>query len=86
MPEWIRCRDPQTGHEFDVLAHNTGRGVEPIPGYPPNKGPNAAPRPAKHCTDKAGQPASPRPRKTRAAPEPPPEMAATPPIPEEELP
>lgn len=60
MPEWIRCRDDTTGHEVDVDARSLRAGLTPIPGYPPNSGPGATPRPAKHHVDKAGRPARPR--------------------------
>lgn len=61
MPTWLRCRDRETGHEFDLapddirIAEDT---VEVLKGYPENAGLTARPRPAKHRVDKAGQPLS----------------------------
>lgn len=58
MPTWLRCRDHDTGHEFDLhendLRVRTGR-VEVLEDYPPNTGSTARPRPAKHRTTKAGR-------------------------------
>lgn len=61
MPKWIRVRDTQTGHTFDidarVLKHR--RGVEPIDDperWPDVEGPRAAPRPAKPFVNKDGRP------------------------------
>lgn len=83
MPDWIRCVDDSTGHEVDVDARSLRPGLTPIPGYPPNSGPGAVPRPAKHRVDLAGRPA--RLRASRPRANPPTETAATPP-PETELP
>lgn len=34
---WVWCKDPTTGHRFDVLASRLPRrGAEPVPGYPLN--------------------------------------------------
>ena len=59
MPTWVRCRDRDTGHEYDLAENDlrvrTGR-VEVITGYPTNSGTTARPRPAKHRTDKSGRP------------------------------
>lgn len=82
MPDWVRCRDDTTGHEVDVHAQSLRPGLTPIPGYPPNSGPGAIPRPAKHHVDKAGKPARPR---TAKQIDPPPPEAATP-EPDKELP
>lgn len=61
MPKWIRVRDTQTGHTFDVeervLEHR--RGVEPVNDperWPDVEGPRAAPRPAKPYVTKDGRP------------------------------
>lgn len=62
MPEWLWCRDPETGHCFDLdpsdirIAEGT---VEVVKGYAENKGLTAQPRPAKHNVDKAGMPSTP---------------------------
>lgn len=58
---WIRVRDKETGHEYDVAD----RGYDPDlhtkvnapKQYPDLSGPTARPRPARLRTDKAGQPA-----------------------------
>jgi hypothetical protein len=59
VPTWVRCRDRDTGHEYDLaekdLRVRTGR-VEVLAGYPTNSGTTARPRPAKHRTDKSGRP------------------------------
>jgi hypothetical protein len=60
MPTYIRCRDDCTGHEFDVDERSLRAGLTPIAGYPPNSGPGARPRPAKHRVAKDGKPARPR--------------------------
>lgn len=59
MPTWIRVRDTNTGHEYDLRedAVPATPGVEVVAGYPTNSGPGARPRPAKHRTTKAGRPA-----------------------------
>lgn len=61
MPKWIRVKDPETGHEFDVAPNNVllknGK-VEELEDYPPNEGTNARPRATKYRVDKAGQPLS----------------------------
>lgn len=61
MPKWIRVRDTQTGHTFDldarVLKHR--RGVEPVNDperWPDLEGPRAVPRPAKPYVGKDGKP------------------------------
>jgi hypothetical protein len=66
MPTWIRVRDPKTGHEFDINEQSLGvsAGLEVLEGYPPNSGPGAHPRPAKHYVGKDGQPTKPGPRTT----------------------
>lgn len=60
MPKWIRVRDVQTGHTFDVearaLSHR--RGVEPVNDperWPDLEGPRARPRPAKPYVGKDGK-------------------------------
>lgn len=68
MPTWIRVRDKQTGHEYDVApnAHAIRSGaVEVLADYPKNSGLTARPRPVKHRTSKAGKPAT---RKQAAQP------------------
>lgn len=59
-PRWVRVRDKDTGHEYDIApsvfdpaAHT--RLNAPV-AYPDLYGDTARPRPAKHRTDKAGQP------------------------------
>lgn len=59
MPTWLRVRDRDTGHEYDL--HERDRRVrlglvDVLPRYPPNTGASARPRPAKHRTDKSGRP------------------------------
>lgn len=61
MPKWIRVKDAQTGHTFDVdaraLEHR--RGVEPVNDperWPDVEGPRAVPRPAKPYVNKDGRP------------------------------
>lgn len=63
MPKWIRVRDTQTGHTFDVeasaLPHR--RGVEPVDDperWPDVEGARAVPRPAKPYVGKDGRPRS----------------------------
>lgn len=60
MPKWIRVRDTQTGHTFDLdsraLEHR--RGVEPVNDperWPDVEGPRAVPRPAKPFVGKDGK-------------------------------
>jgi hypothetical protein len=59
VPTWIRVRDPKTGHEYDLAepAVAATPDVEVIADYPPNAGPSARPRPAKHRVDKGEPPA-----------------------------
>lgn len=49
---WVRVKDPETGHEYDV--HRTGdfTGVQILGDYPANNGKNA--RPMKPRTEKDG--------------------------------
>lgn len=64
MPTWVRCRDRETGHEFDLSPEDiriADDAVEVLKDYPPNTGLTAQPRPAKHRVDKAGQPLTPPP-------------------------
>jgi hypothetical protein len=69
VPIWIRCRDDQTGHEFDATPQQSTRpGVTPIDGYPPNSGPGAKPRPAKAFVGKSGRRAAPKRKTQRPAP------------------
>lgn len=60
MPKWVRCRDRDTGHEYDLspndLRVRDGR-VEVLEDYPPNQ--TDRPRRAKHRIDKAGRPRRP---------------------------
>jgi hypothetical protein len=61
MPEWVRCRDRDTGHEFDLSPEDIrvqDGSVEVLKDYPENSGLTAQPRPAKYRVDKSGQPAS----------------------------
>lgn len=51
---WLRVRDPETGHEYDL--HESAMidpGLVVLEDYPPNNTDVA--RPAKHRTDLAGQ-------------------------------
>lgn len=62
MPEWVRCRDRDTGHEFDLSPEDIrvqDGSVEVLKDYPENSGLTAQPRPAKYRVDKAGQPVAP---------------------------
>lgn len=65
MPTWVRCRDRETGHEFDlqtepILDYRLEKDlVEVLKDYPENTGLTALPRAAKHRVDKAGNPSSP---------------------------
>jgi hypothetical protein len=70
MPTYIRVRSTSTGHEYDCDERALRPGMEPIPGYPPNTGPGARPRPAKHRVDKAGRPARRRTTPDPASPPP----------------
>lgn len=59
MPEWVRCRDRDTGHEFDLSPEDIrvqDGSVEVLEDYPENTGLTAQPRPAKYRVDKSGQP------------------------------
>lgn len=59
MPEWVRCRDRDTGHEFDLSPEDIrvqDGSVEVLEDYPENASSTAQPRPAKYRVDKAGQP------------------------------
>lgn len=59
MPKWVRCRDRETGHEFDLqeqdirIEENT---VEVLKDYEPNESSTARPRPPKHRVGKDGLP------------------------------
>lgn len=51
MPTWIRCKDPETGHEFDLSDEDlrvTDGSVEVIKDYPENTGLTAQPRAPKY--------------------------------------
>lgn len=55
MAAWVRVRDKDTGHEYDLSARDSRvkHGVvEVLNDYPPNTG--RSPRPAKHRTTKTG--------------------------------
>jgi hypothetical protein len=59
MPEWVRCRDLDTGHEFDLSPEDIrvqDGSVEVLKDYPENKGLTAQARAPKFRVDKAGQP------------------------------
>lgn len=62
MPRFTRVRDRDTGHEYDVppsaFDPDVHVKVNAPSRYPDLSGPGARPRPAKHRTDKAGQPAT----------------------------
>lgn len=61
MPTWLRVRDNTTGHEFDRTPRQVkalGDAVTVLDKYPPNDGPGARPRPAKHRVTKAGKSAT----------------------------
>lgn len=63
MPVWLRCRDKDTGHEFDLSPEDiriADGSVEVLTDYPENSSSTARPRPAKHRVDKAGQPHTPQ--------------------------
>lgn len=60
MPKWIRVRDTQTGHTFDLEARalERRRGVEPVNDperWPDIEGPRVHPRPAKPFVGKDGR-------------------------------
>lgn len=60
MPEWVRCRDRGTGHEFDLSPDDIrvlDGSVEVLKDYPENKGLTAQARAPKFRVDKAGKPA-----------------------------
>lgn len=62
MPEWVRCRDRDTGHEFDLSPEDIrvqDGSVEVLKDYPENASSTAQPRPAKYRVDKSGQPVMP---------------------------
>jgi hypothetical protein len=69
VPTWIRCRDPDTGAQFDVHPRSIRPGASPIAGYPTNSGPAAKARPAKPFRAKDGNPSQPKQRRP-TAPEP----------------
>lgn len=51
MPTWLRCRDRETGHEFDLAPEDIRieqDTVEVLKDYPENSGLTAQPRPAKY--------------------------------------
>jgi hypothetical protein len=59
MPTWVRCRDKDTGHEYDLSAEDPRvlEGVvEVLEDYPENSGLTAQPRPAKHRFEWPAQP------------------------------
>ena len=59
MPTWLRCRDRETGHEFDLAPEDIRieeGTVEVLKDYPENSSETAQPRAAKHRVDKAGNP------------------------------
>jgi hypothetical protein len=61
MPEWVRCRDRDTGHEFDLSPEDIrvqDGSVEVLEDYPENASSTAQPRPAKYRVDKSGLPVS----------------------------
>jgi hypothetical protein len=59
MPEWVRVRDKDTGHEYDVAPSAVRDDAhEVLEDYPPNSGTTARPRPPKHRVDKDGKPAT----------------------------
>lgn len=62
MPSFVRVRDKVTGHEYDLAAGafdpDKHARVNAPKQYPDLSGPAARPRPVKHRTDKAGQPAN----------------------------
>jgi hypothetical protein len=61
MPTWVRCRDRETGHEFDLAPEDiriADDSVEVLKDYPEVSGLTAQPRPPKHRVDKAGQSAN----------------------------
>lgn len=84
MPTWIRVRDETTGHEIDIHPASLRPGLVELTDYPPNTGPDARPRPAKHRVAKNGSTATPRTRRRDTPPDeqpttpPPPPSAATP--------
>lgn len=54
MTTFVRVRDRDTGHEYDVAEQAVDKAVhEVLKGYPTSD----RARPAKHRTDKAGRPA-----------------------------
>lgn len=60
MPEWVRCRDRDTGHEFDLSPEDIrvqDGSVDVLEDYPENTGLTAQPRAPKYRVDKAGKPA-----------------------------
>ena len=62
--EFVRVRDKDTGHEYDVAASAVDpKAHEVLTDYPPNL--TGIARPAKHRTDKAAQPAPTTERATR---------------------
>lgn len=59
MPTWIRCRDRDTGHEFDLsdIDPRVVDGlVDVLDDYPENSGPDAGPRDQKYRVAKTGRP------------------------------
>lgn len=59
MPTFVRVRDKDTGHEYDLSPQDSrvrDGVVEVLEDYPQNTGASARPRPAKHRTDKTGRP------------------------------
>jgi hypothetical protein len=61
-PTWIRVKDRDTGHEFDLHEEDPRLGtsvVEVLKDYPANSSSTAQARPPKYRVDKAGQPVTP---------------------------
>lgn len=64
MPTWIRVRDRDTGHEYDLREDDRRVRlglVDVLTNYPTNTGSAARPRRAKHRVTKSGRPVT-RPR------------------------
>lgn len=60
MPKFVRVRDKDTGHQFDVPEADSriGESFEPVNGVEPVEGYLVQPRESKYRTDKAGKPAA----------------------------
>lgn len=79
MPTWLRCRDRETGHEFDLAPEDIRieqDTVEVLKEYPENSSATAQPRAAKHRVDKAGNPRPAQPEGTPPDDNPPAVMSA----------